>query len=175
MKMNCYKFNHMKYILSSIFGVNIFIAIGSISSSIIWINKNDSYITSSQFGLYLCVAFISLLLSSLYLTLRYNCHKSEEILNNVACLVSFFVTILWTAASICITLLTNNCFSIKVKEDQNICTGSIFNIIFGFIEVGLWLSILWITMKRLIDRYNNYPALEAQASDEISRNANYYS
>lgn len=160
---------NMKYILSSLFAINIVISISSISSSIVLINNNDSYITSSQFGLYLCVAFISFLLSSLYLTLRYNCNKSEQILNNIACLASFFVTVLWTAASICITLLTYNCFNIKIKSDQNICTSAMFNITFGFIEVCLWLSILWITMKRLIDSYNNYPALEAQASDEISR------
>lgn len=160
----------MKYILSSIFSVNIFISIGSIISSIIWISYNDIYITTSQFGLYLCVAFISLLLSSLYLILRYNCNRSEEILNNIACLASFFVTILWMVASICITLLTSNCFSTRIKSDQNICGGAIFNILSGFIELCLWISILWITIKRLLERYKRIPALEAQASHEISRN-----
>ena len=35
---------------------NILISIGSIvSSGSVWINYNDSYITTSQFGFYLCV------------------------------------------------------------------------------------------------------------------------
>jgi hypothetical protein len=160
----------MRFVLSSIFGLNIFISIGSIISSIIWISYNDAYIITSQFGLYICVAFISLLLSLLYLILRYNCHKSEQVLNNMACLVSFFLTILWMVASICITLLTSNCFKIRLQNDKNICTGAIFNIVSGFIELCLWISILWITIKRLLERYKREPALEAQASNEISRN-----
>lgn len=160
----------MKYILSSIFGVNIFISFGSIVSSIIWISYNDSYITTSQFGLYLCVAFISLLLSCLYLTLRYNCNKSEQILNNLICLASFFVTILWMVASICMTLLANNCFNTRVQNNQQVCSGAIFNILSGFIELCLWVSILWITLFRLLEKYKREPALEAQASEEIARN-----
>ena len=46
----------MKYILSPLFMFNILISIGSIvSSGSVWINYNDSYITTSQFGFYLCV------------------------------------------------------------------------------------------------------------------------
>jgi hypothetical protein len=160
----------MNYILSSIFGINIIISIGSIISSIIWITYNNSYIITSQFGLYLCVAFISLLVSCLYIILRYNYHKSEILLNNIACIVSFVVAILWLMASICITLLTNDCFKIRFNDNKNVCIGAIVNILTGFIELCLWIAILWITVKRLLDRYKRIPALEAQASYEISRN-----
>ena len=50
---------------------NILISIGSIvSSGSVWINYNDSYITTSQFGFYLCVVFVSALMSILYIILR---------------------------------------------------------------------------------------------------------
>jgi hypothetical protein len=154
----------MKYILSSLFGINIFISLICIISNGIWIHYNDIYITTSQFGFYLSVSFISLLLSILYLTLRYNCNKNEIILNNVAFLLSFFMTILWMAASICITLLTKDCLQ-KGYE----CRGTIVNISFGFINLFIWVSILWITLYRFLNITKRYPALEAQASDEISR------
>lgn len=163
----------MKYILSSLFVVNIVVSIGSIISSSIWINYNDSYITTTQFGFYLCVAFVSALMSVLYITLRYSCNKCESILNDLACIISFFLTVLCMTASICITLLTKDCLNIRASKDKGICSGAVVNIVFGFISLGIWFSILWITMKRLLERSKRLPALEAQASDAISRGINF--
>ncbi len=154
---------------------------GSIVSSSIWINYNDSYITTSQFGFYLCVAFVSVLMSILYITLRYSCSKGEKILNNLTCIISFFLTILWMIASICITLLTKDCLKIRASEEvyvnntnfKGICSGTVVNIVFGFISLCIWFSILLITMKRLLESNKRLPALEAQASNEISRTINF--
>ena len=154
----------MKYILSSLFIINTIISLICIISNSIWIHYNDIYITTSQFGFYLCVSFISTLLSILYLTLRYNCNKDEILLNNITVLFAFFMTILWMAASICITLLTKDCLQ-KGYE----CRGTVINISFGFIDLFIWIGILWITFHRLLHIMKRYPALEAQASDEISR------
>lgn len=155
----------MKYILSTLFIINTLISLVCIISSIIWIQYNENYIDTSQFGFYLCVTFISIFLSILYLTLRYNCNKNIVILNNVASCLSIGMTILWLAACVCMTLLTRECLLSKTNN----CTTSIINISFGFLELLIWLSILWITCKRSLDIYTRYPALEAQASDEISR------
>ncbi len=154
----------MKYILSSLFGFNTIISLICIISNSIWIHYNENYIVTSQFGFYLCVSFVSALLSFLYLTLRYNCNKNEIVLNNVACLLAFLMTILWMTASICITLLTKDCLQ-KGYE----CRGTVINISFGFIDLFVWIGILWITLYRFLNITKRYPALEAQASDEISR------
>lgn len=163
----------MKYILSPLFMFNILISIGSIvSSGSVWINYNDSYITTSQFGFYLCVVFVSALMSILYIILRVFCNKDKNILNNLACVISFFLTILCMIASICITLLTNDCLNIRGNKDE--CRGAVANIVFGFISLCIWFSILWITMKRLLERSKRLPALEAQACDEIARTNDVY-
>lgn len=171
----------MKYILSSLFWVNIVVSIGSIISSSIWINYNDSYITTSQFGFYLCIVFVSALMSILYITLRYSCNKCESILNDLACIISFFLTILCMTASVCITLLTKDCLNIRENKEvatqttnyKGICNGAIVNVVFGFISLCIWFSILWITMKRLLERSKRLPALEAQASNAIARGINF--
>lgn len=157
----------MKYILSSLFIINTIISLICIISNSIWIHYNDIYITTSQFGFYLCVSFISTLLSILYLTLRYNSNKEEILLNNITVLFAFFMTILWMAASICITLLTKDCLQ-KGYE----CRGTVINISFGFIDLFIWFGILWIAFNRFLIITKRYPALEAQASDEIARQTN---
>ena len=113
--------------------------------------------------------------------LRYSCNKGENILNNLACIISFFLTILCMTASICITLLTKDCLNIRASKEvdikttnfKGICSGAVVNIVFGFISLCIWFSILWITMKRLLERNKRLPALEAQASDAISRGINF--
>ena len=164
MKLNTIYFSNMKYRLTSLFITNTIISLVCIISNSIWIHYNDTYITTSQFGFYLCVSFISSLLSILYLTLRYNFNKNENVLNSIAGILSFFMTILWMAASICITLLTKDCLQ-KGYE----CRGTIINISFGFFDLFVWIGILWITFNRFLNITKRYPALEAQASDEISR------
>lgn len=155
----------MKYILSSLFLINTLLSLTCIISSIIWLHYNENYINTSQFGFYFCVTCISILLSALYLTLRYNCNNKINILNYGVLFLSIVMVILWLAASICMSLLTRECLLIKT----NSCTVSIINISLGFIELIIWYSILWISCKRSLDIYTRYPALEAQASDEISR------
>jgi len=156
----------MKYILQSLFCINLCISIGCIINNGFWINYNDMYIKTSQFGFYLCVTCISILFNILLIILKYNYHKSEQILNNLICLFSFLLVILWTAASITITLLVT---FVQIHEFSQTFIHIIANSVLGFINVCIWFVIFCITIVQFINVYKKEPALEAQASDEISR------
>lgn len=161
----------MKYILSSLFGINILLSVSASISGTIWVHNNGNYITTSQFAFYLCVSFISTIVGIIYLCIKhtdtFTIFNYSEVINNIACLCSFIITLLWVAASICIALLTKDCLNIKFNE-KDICSGATANIVLGISLLFVWLSILWISLKRLLRLYRRTPALEAQASHEIS-------
>ena len=163
----------MKYIISSLFASSIFLSISAGVSGIVWIYYNGNYIKTSQFAFYLTICFISTFVSCIYLFLKHSkqfaISRYSESINNVACVFSFIITLLWVAASICISLLTKDCLDIKTLN-AGICSGATVNIVLSFLSLFIWFSILWISIKRLLDAYKRIPALEAQASHEISNN-----
>ena len=157
----------MKYIISSLFIASILLSLSAGISGIIWIYYNGSYIKTSQFAFYLSICFISTFVSSIYLFIKhsnqFSISRYTESINNVACIFSFIITLLWVSASICISLLTKDCLNIRTSN-IDICSGATINIILSFISLFIWFSILWISIKRLLEAYRRVPALEAQAS-----------
>lgn len=157
----------MKYIVSSLFAASILVSLSAGISGIVWIHYNGTYIKTSQFAFYLSICFMSTFVSSCYLFIKHS-HKFTisqytESINNMACVFSFIITLLWVSASICISLLTKDCLDIKTS-DIDICSGATVNIILAFMSLIIWFAILWISIKRLLEAYRRVPALEAQAS-----------
>lgn len=157
----------MKYLLSSLFSINIVLSLAAGIFGSIWVN-ND--IETSQIAFYLSISFTSMFVGCVYLIIKNKCSVNRNIdtsryLNFIACLSSFIITILWIAVSICISLITKDCLNINTLND--ICTGATVNIILSVLSLLVWFSILWISLYRLLNMYRRFPALEAQACDEI--------
>jgi hypothetical protein len=157
----------MKYLVSGLFTSSILLSLSAGISGIIWIYYNGTYIKTSQFAFYLSICFISTFVSSIYLFIKHSnkftISQYSESVNNIACLCSFIITLLWVAASICISLLTKDCLNIKTLN-ADVCSGATVNIVLSFVSLFIWFAILWISIKRLLDSYKWVPALEAQAS-----------
>jgi hypothetical protein len=170
----------IKYILSLLLSVNIIISLISIIYNV-WNYYKESesmnctrnmlcteeVLYSSQNLMYLYIPVVSTLISILYLTLRYNFNINKHILNNVICIISFILTILWIVIFIYIILYTKECLNLNVSVYK--CEGGIINIVIGLISLCIWFSILYITSKRLLKPNERYPAVEAQASNEMFR------
>lgn len=165
----------IKYMLSTLLTINIVISIICIIYNS-WNYYKDYYITMKYMGgillypieywLYVYMSFFSSLVSIIYLTLRYKLNINKQILNNVLCIISFILMISWLVIFICIILFTNYCNN----NYKDRCDGGIINIVIGLISLYIWVFILYITSKRILKSNERYPALEAQASIEISRN-----
>lgn len=157
----------MKYLVSSLFTSSIVLSLSSGISGIVWIHYNGVYIKTSQFAFYLSICFISAFVSCIYLFVKHSnkfaISRYSESINNIACLCSFVITLLWVAASICISLLTKDCLNIKTLN-VDVCSGATINIVLSFVSLFIWFAILWISIKRLLDAYKRIPALEAQAA-----------
>lgn len=161
----------MKYLLSGLFLLNTIICSIIIISSILIIHHNIIYSSNNATILYLCIGFISFTLDVFYLSIKhipsFELHFNKNIINSFTCFFSFILAIIWLVSSIYMSIISKECIN---NFGSQICIHYIVNTICGFILMLIWILFICITLKRLSNLYKKSPALEAQASDEISRN-----
>jgi flagellar biosynthesis GTPase FlhF len=152
---------------------NIVFNIGALVGISVWASSNDIYTSTDSYGFYWFVTIVSNVIGVLGYIYHVTPYLKEYVTSENKTYVGYFMLVLtvlnsvfWLSAASSTSVVLKNCLVLKRTfdrytlfsffDDSNLtCNGQIVSVVFGFLELLLWCTILIVFIKKIVINYNN--------------------